>query len=500
MKGSTVDLKKKAVRSAGINFAAQIIGLISYIVGVIVLARLLTPRDYGLVAMVTAFSQWLMNFGMNGFPEYIIQKQNISNQEINSIFWSYLFIAIFLSISFMLFGLYLVHFYAEPELAKIAVVLSSGYILYAIPTIQYALLKREMKFNGIAAVGLISGIMSVILSIVAAIAGMGYWAVVTRQLTGALVASVAVWFLSPWRPNCPRYIKDALPSIKYAVKVYCNFSLDYVARNIDNVLLGKFCGSEILGVYDRAYHLSSMPAGQVLAPLNGVALSMLSRLRDDRIKYISCYIKVVSMVSFVGALVALIFTLTAQDLVVLLLGSKWNEVGKVAMAFGPGIAAMFVYGTHSWLHLSLGTPGRWLRWNIFASILSIAAFIIAAPYGAVAMGIAVSAIKYTLLLPGVWYAGRPVHLSLNELLTSIWAHFASAVSLYVLWQYISINWVSLTSLRMIEKIGPISRIIFTSCFAALFYLVLVTILERSTKSISEIISLCRIMFNRNKES
>ena len=116
----TVVLKSKAVKSAGINVVAKFIGFVCHAVGVIVLARLLNPKDFGLVAMVTAFSLWIMNLGVNGFTEYIIQKQHINKQEVNSIFWSHFFLATFLAICFTYFGLFLVDFYSEPALSGIS--------------------------------------------------------------------------------------------------------------------------------------------------------------------------------------------------------------------------------------------------------------------------------------------------------------------------------------------------------------------------------------------
>lgn len=490
---NTVGLKAKAIRGAGINVAAQFLGFVCHTVGVIVLARLLTPKDFGLVAMVTAFSQWIMNFGVNGFTEYIIQKQHISKQEVNSIFWSHFFLATFLAIGFTYFGLFLVDFYAEPTLSGIAAAMATSFILYALFTCHFALLKREMKFASIAIVQLVAVILSIVLAIAFAIGGKGYWAVVTRQLTIPAVTMIAAWILCPWRPHRPRELSNALPGLKYAFHVYCNFSIGYLMRSSDKVLLGKFHGAELLGNYDRAYHLSSMPASQLLTPLHSVALATLSRLRYDKERFSVYYTKAVSMVAFLGTIVAVILTLSAQDLIPLLLGPEWAEAGRVVMAFGPGIAATLVYGTHSWLHLSLGTPNRWLRWNLFAATLTITAFIIAAPFGAVAMAIAFSACAYLLVIPGLWYAGRPIQLSVATLLRSFWAYFASAICVCIFWLYLSAYWLPLNGL--LARLSPVIRVVMTSCVASFLYLAIVIILQRSFTSISEILSLFRVILS-----
>ena len=494
---NTVGLKVKAVKGAGINVATQFVGLICHTVGVIVLARLLTPKDFGLVAMVTAFSYWFMNFGVNGFTEYIIQKQHISKKDVNSIFWLHVFLATFLASGFACFGFLLVDFYEEPALIGISAAMATSFILCSFFTTHFALLMREMKFASIAIVRLVAVILSIVFAIAVAIGGMGYWAVVTRQLTIPAVSIIAAWFICPWRPGRPRYIANALPGLKYAIQVYCNFSLGYVTRNIDKVLLGKLHGSELLGNYDRAIHLSSMPANQLLAPLHRVALATLSRLKNDKERFAAYYTKAVSTITFLGTILAVILTLSAQDLILLLLGPEWVEAGKVVMALGPGIAAKFVYETHSWLHLSLGTPGRWLRWNIFASILTITAFIIAAPFGAVAMGIAYSARTYAIVIPALWYAGQPIQLSLKVLISFIWAYFAAAISVCFFWLYLSAYWLPLNGL--LTRVGTINKILIISCTVSFLYLVVVIILQRGLRSIREILSLIRLILDR-KES
>lgn len=493
---STTGLKTKAVKSAGINVAAQFIGFVCHTFGVIVLARLLTPRDFGLVTMVTAFSLWVMNFGINGFTEYIIQKQQLYREEVNSIFWLHLGLACIMAIGFSFFGLYLVDFYSESALSGIAVAMTASFVFQALSTSHMAILKREMKFSSIAVAELIAVILSVVFAIAAALAGGGYWAVVTRQLSVPAVTMIAAWILCPWRPGRPKHLAVAMPGLKYAIQVYFNFSLGYVTRNMDKVLLGRFHGSDILGNYDRAYHLSSMPANQLLTPLHGIALSTLTRLRDDEKRFSTYFTKAVSTVALLGSISAAILTLTARDLIPFLLGPDWVEAGRVVMAFGPGIAPMLVYGTHSWLHLALGKPDRWLRWNILATIITVAAFIIATPFGAIGMALAYSAVSFILFIPSLWYAGIPVRLSAGKILSSVWPFFVSAFLVCGAWLYLSESWAPLREFLL--SAGPLFRILITSFIALLFYVLVVIACRRSMHPFLEVFSLVKLMFSREK--
>jgi len=491
---NTVGLKYKAVKGAGINVITHFINFLFHAAGVIILARLLTPKDFGLVAMVTAFSLLPMNFGINGLTEYIMQKKTIGTQEINSILWLHLFVAITLSVCFIIFGFFLVNFYTEPALSGIAAAMAICIILSAVSTTPRALLRRDMKFTSIAIGDLSAGILSIVFAIAAAIGGMSYWAIVVRQLSGYFVQVIVAWMLCPWRPSRPRGIKQAVPGLKYALKVYAIFSIGYLTHNIDKVLLGRFHGSTVLGTYDRAYYLSSLPAGQLLAPLNSVGLATLSRLRDDKERFSVYYTKAVSMVSFLGVIASVVLMLSAKDLVPLLLGPGWTETGLILMAFSPGIAAVLVSGTTPWLHLSLGRPGRWLRWNLFSMSITVTAFIIAAPYGALAMAITYSAIRYLLMLPGFWYAGRPIGLSIATLLRCIWPYFIAGLSASLIWLYLPIFWPTFNDI--LTSLSPLSRVIITVCIAPLLYLPMVIILQRSFVSIRESISLLKLFLSR----
>jgi PST family polysaccharide transporter len=493
---SSAGLKSKAVKGAGVNIAAQFIGTLFQTGGVVLLARLLKPSDFGMVTMVTAFSLWLMNFGVNGFTEFIIQKQDIGRKEVNSIFWMHMAVSSLLAVGFACFGFFLVDFYSEPALSAIAAVMAAGFVVQALFTTHFALLQREMQFTAIAVIDLIAVALSVVLAIGAALGGLGYWAVVTRQMAIPVVCMLAAWIACPWRPSFPRHLAPALPGLKYAAQVYSNVSLGFLTKNIDKVLLGKFHGAELLGNYDRSFHLFSMPANQILTPLHNVALATLSRLKHDQEKFTAYYAKAVAVLAFPSALLALVLTLCAQDLVLLLLGPNWADAGPVVMAFGPGIASTIIYGTHSWLHLSLGTPNRWFKWNLCATALTVAAFVAAAPFGAVAMAAAYSARAYLLTVPALWYAGRPIHFSLGAVMQSVWAYFVAAAFVGVFWLYLAGSWAPFH--QLLAGLNPLVRIIASSSAASALYICLVVVLQRDLRSIRETLALILLAVSKKK--
>jgi len=491
-----LSLKSKAIRGASVNIAAQSVAIACQTVGAVVLARLLGPTDFGLVALVTAFSTWIANFGVNGFTEYIISRSDLGRDEVVSIYWLHVVIASALTAAFAAFGFALVGIYRQPALSGIAAVMGSSFVFYALSTTPLALLKREMKFAKVALAELSGVVLSYVLAIGAAVAGLHYWAIVIRQLTPAAVLVVAAWILNPWRPKGPIRLKRALSGLKYAVKVYANLALGLLSNGLDKMLLGKFHGASLVGNYDRAYSIFSMPAAQLLTPLHNVALASLSRLQNDRAKFSAYFAKAISLVSFPGVLASVLLTILAHDLVALLLGRNWVEAGFVVVALGPGIAAQLLYGSSAWLHLSLGTPDRWLRWNVVAMAVTIILFVLAAPRGAVAMAAALSARNYILVVPAIWYGGRPIRLSLGTFLGNIWPYFLSGGLVLASWFLVLGRW--LAGLTMLKGSGLFVRMLVSSGLVTVLYLALVVLLQRSFRSIRDVLALIPHLLHRGR--
>jgi PST family polysaccharide transporter len=319
---------------------------------------------------------------------------------------------------------------------------------------------------------------------------------VVRQLTVPAVLVVAAWILNPWRPKGAIRLKKALTSLKYAVKIYVNLALGFLSNGLDKVLLGKFHGASLVGNYDRAYSIFSMPAAQLLTPLHNVALASLSRLQHDKPKFSAYFAKAVSLVSFPGVLASVLLTILAHDLVALLLGRNWVEAGFVVLALGPGIAAQLLYGSSSWLHLSLGTPDRWLRWNFVAGAVTVILFVLAAPRGAVAMAAALSARNYILVVPAIWYGGRPIQLRLRDVFGNIWPYYLSGFLVLASWFLLLERWLSREA--VLGGSGLVVRILVSSGIATGLYLALVILLQRSFRSIRDIMSLIPHILHRQK--
>jgi len=421
------DLRRLAVRGAVATVSASGLSLAAQVVSTVLLARLLAPSDFGVVAMVTTLSLLLSNFGLNGFTEAVIQFDQIDNQTASNLFWLNSAAGLVLAIAFASAGSLLAGFYRNQLVSNVAVGLSIGIAISAVSVIHLALLKRAMRFAETSLNEVVSRVVNTAVSILLAFRGWGYWALVSGIVAQQLSVTVGAWWLCPWIPGLPRRTGKTGAMIRFAVKVFGQFSVLYSAWNIDNLLVGWRFNAVALGFYKKAFDLFALTASQLTSPLNNVALAALSRLNQDHDRFRRYLLNSLQMVAFIGMAVSADLTLVGKDIVRLVLGPKWSESGRIFVVFGPGIGVMLLCSTIGWVHLSIGRPGRLLRWNLVILALTVSLFLTALRWGPVGVAAAWSISYWILLVPGFWYAGQPIGLRVSALIGALWRYVVAAL-------------------------------------------------------------------------
>lgn len=483
-------LKRLAIRGTGAAVFAQTFNHGIQIVGTIILARILTPGDFGLVTMVIVISLLLANFGGNGFTEAIIQEERINHSQISTLFWINTGISTALTLLFIALAPVLASIYKDQRIVMITVIFGISIIITGLATQHLALLKRRMQFYRTSANSIVAILISFIVSIAMALLGFGYWSLIARHFCYTVSITIGAWLLCSWRPGLPKKFKQVKTLVKFALNVYGNFCINYLSRNIDKVLIGKFHGSIQLGQYDRAYHLSSMLHNQLTVPIANVAVATLSRLRNDPEKCLQYFVKVLSIIAFIGMPLSAIFTLIGQDLILLILGNQWTLAGHIFIAFGPMIGIMLLYGTHTWLHYSMGRADRLFKWSIVGTMVTVVFFFIGIPFGALGVAVACSASYYVLIIPGLLYAGQPIQLKLSHILSAVWKCFTAAFLSGLLCFYI---YSSTLISEVFLELNIIIRLLATSFFCMSLYLIMIIILYQSFSPILQFIIVLRDM-------
>ncbi len=423
------ELRGLAVRGAGATLLSGGMGVAVQIIATITLARLLTPSDFGVVAMVTTFSLLLSNFGTNGFTEAILQFDEVNHALVSNIFWINFGAGILLTAAFAGAGTLLAQFYHDPRVANVAVGTSLGILISSTSVEHQALLKRAMCFSALSVNDFVSRTVSVIVSILLAWVGWRYWALVAGVVAVPVSSSIGAWILCRWTPGLPRRAANTGPMVRFAMHVYGRFTVNYFSRNTDNLLVGWRFNAASLGFYKKAYDLFALSTSLLVSPLSNVAVAALSRFDPRSTQFRRYFLNALAVMAFVGMGLGVNLTLVGKDVIRLLLGYKWEESGRIFMFFGPGIGIMMLYFTHGWIHLSIGRADRWIRWGIVEFVCTFLMFLVGLHWGPSGVAVAWTVSFWILTLPSLWYAGRPVQFGVAPMLAAVWKFvLASAVA------------------------------------------------------------------------
>jgi PST family polysaccharide transporter len=483
-------LRRLAVRGAGVTMLSQSLGFAIQMIATVVLARLLTPEDFGLVAMVTTFSLFLQNVGFNGFTEAVIQREKIDHGLASNLFWVNAGLSLLLAIGFAAVGPLLARFYGDSRVADVSAAVAVTIFLTGLSVQHLALLTRAMQFSAVAFNDILARAVSVTVSILLARAGWGYWALAAGTVALPLATAAGALALCRWVPGLPRRVVGTGPTVLFAMNTYGQFAMNYFTRNLDNLLVGWRFGSQSLGFYKKAYDLFCLPVGQ-LSALTGVAVSTLSRLAGDPARLERYFLSALSPLAFVGMGLGADLTLVGRDLVLLLLGSRWEESGRIFTFFGPGIGMMLLYGTHGWIHLSIGRADRWFRWGVVEFAVTGLLFLLGLPWGPVGIASAWVVSVWVLTLPALWYAGRPIHLGIATVVGAVWKYvLASALAGCASALIIH----GIPSLAMASgSMGAIGRIVVISVLFGVLYLCAVILFHRGCDPIRQVVALLHDM-------
>lgn len=421
-------LRRTAVRGAGVTIFASGLGFTVQMAATVVLARLLTPADFGVVTMVTTFSLLLCSFGLNGFSEVILQRDEVTHFLASNLFWINIGAGVLLTVAFAALGPLIALFYRDPLVTHVAEGMSLTIAIASVSVLHMALLNRAMRFAAVSANSLVAGLVSVMVSIVLALLGWGYWALVAGNIARQLSLAVGAWILCRWIPGRPRDVPGTGGCVKFAINVYSRFSFNYFSGNTDNLLVGWRFGAGALGLYKKAFDLFYLPACQLLSPMSAVAITTLSRFHHDRAQYQRYFLSGMSVLAFLGMGIGADLTLISGDLIRFILGPNWAETGRIFAFFGPGIGVMLLYSTHGWIHLSIGRPDRWFRWAVAEFLCTAGLFLLLLRWGPRGIALAWTVSFFVLMLPAFWYAGKPIGFGVAPVLAVVWRFFVASVA------------------------------------------------------------------------
>jgi PST family polysaccharide transporter len=422
------DLKEKTIRGGVARMGAQGVNFFLRIVSLMVLARLLGPKDFGLIGMVTAFTGVLSLFRDFGLSSAAIQSSNVTDEQASTLFWINVFVGALLGVMTLAAAPAVAAFYHEPRLVAVTAALASGFLFNAAGVQHGVILQREMRFTALAVVNTVSLIISSALGIGGALAGYGYWALVAMTISLPFSLTIGMWIATGWMPGRPRRRSGMRPMMRFGGLVTLNGVVCYVAYNLDKVLLGRVWGVDAVGIYGRAYSLINIPTDNLNVAAGEVAFSALSRLQDDPPRLKSYFLKGYSLVLAMTIPITIACAFFADDVVYVALGPKWTAAATIFRMLAPTILAFAIMNPLGWLLNSLGLAGRGLRMASVIAPIMIIGYLVGLPYGPQGVAFAYSTVMLLWVVPGIAWAVEGTVLSTREVLMTVSRPLVSGIA------------------------------------------------------------------------
>ena len=407
------DLGKRTARGGAISVGAQGARFVLQMLSMVVLARLLTPDDFGLVGMVTVLLQLVMFFRDFGLTQATVQRPEINRQQISNLFWFNVAVSTIIAAVFAVGAPLIADFYSQEKLTTIVWVISFGVLVEGIGLQHSALMMRALQFPRLAAAEVGSQAIAVAVAIYMGWAGYGYWALVALNVCGSLFRTLFYCLATGWLPQRPRRRVGTKPFISYGSNLFGFNILNYFSRNADNILIGKFVSADALGYYSNAYRLLMLPLQQVNGPMTQVVMPMLSRLQHDPERFSTYFYQCLSVVLFITfAAVGLLLAVT-DPLILTILGQEWAPCIPIFQLLLPAAYVSAMNVSTGWVFVSLGTTNRQLRWTLFAAPFTVVCMVAGLPYGAIGVAAGVSFALATIRVPYMLYAykGTPIRFA-----------------------------------------------------------------------------------------
>lgn len=388
----------------------------------IILARLLSPEDYGCVGMLMIFISLSAAFVDGGFGSALIQKKNPTNEDYSTIFYWNIALSVVLYAVLYLCAPLIASFYRIPLLANVLRVQGIVLIFNALSIIQQNQLRKKLLFQKLAIVNISSALLSLIAAVIMAYKGFGVWALVTQQITHGLVNALLFWIVGNWRPGWVFSWKSFKELFRFGAFMLLSHLFGALSNEIQGLLVGRKFNAATMGLYTQAYRLEGSAATATSSIIDQVTYPVLASYQDDNARFISALRRFIQIPAFVCCLVMMLMIVVAEPLIVLLYSAKWVDCVPYFRILCAAGLAVCLQGSANNAIAAIGKSKEFFVWTIIKRSLTI-----------------------VLALTGILLAGMPGLL---------WGCVLGAWSVYLINSFLVSKFIGYTFLEQILDILP----------------------------------------------
>jgi PST family polysaccharide transporter len=452
----------QTMRNLALTAAAQTWRVLLGLGSGVIMARLLSPGDFGLVAMAMTAMSLALVVQDAGLNQATVQSARLEPGHASALFWTTVAVSTAVAALLALSGPAIAAFYRQPAVAPLVAGFAGVLVLYGLQSQHMALLNRELRFRALAALDVASATLGFAAALASALIWRSYWALFASTLTSAVISLAVSWAVCRWRPRRPDFSGGFAAMIRFGAGVSGFQVMNFMSRNADNVLIGRVLGQTSLGFYDRAYRLLLFPLQQVTLPMQKVMTPTLSRLRGEPERYREAYFTCVSLTLALVQPGLVTMIVHAPGMFRLLLGERWTPAAPIFGWLGVAGLHQPMMATLAWLFLSQGRGGDFFKYGLATTVVTVAGFAIGLRWGAVGVAAAYAVVEYVKLPFSFWWVGRRGEVGQGGLYRVAWPH----------WVGVAASTAALLSTRTADPFGWMDAALATALSYAAYAVVL----------------------------
>ncbi|MCG2659187.1 MAG: MOP flippase family protein [Kiritimatiellae bacterium] len=403
--------RDKTIKGIGWSVVSQIgQQAISFII-IIILARLLSPREFGLLAMITVITSFASIFVEMGFSAALVQKHDIRQAHLSSVFWLNLVVGLGFTLAFVAVAPIISRFYSEPLLIPLTMFIAANFLLGSLTIVQKTMMTKALDFRRLAIVDIVAVAFSGGFAIVLAYAGFGVWSLAVQTVFLSAITTVMLWKLGKWRPSFVfdwTAIKDLLG---FSSNLFGSTLLNYWVRNLDYLLIGRFIGTQSLGIYKNAYSIMLFPLNNISRVISRVMFPSLSLIQHDKAKVRSVYLLATRAIALVTFPLMTGLFVVVESFVLTLFGSQWSGMIPILRVFCLTGLLQSVATLTGNLYLSQGKADLQFRVGLFVHANAIICIVVGLRWGVLGVAIGYTIATMINSFPSLFFAGRLVDLT-----------------------------------------------------------------------------------------
>lgn len=398
----------------------------------IVMARLLTPHDYGIIGMLAIFLAVSQSLIDSGFSQALIRKQDRTEVDNNTVFYFNIVVSAWLYVILYVSAPFVADFYDTPQLCPVMRVVCLGIMFNSLAVVQRALLTIRIDFKTQAKAALTAAVTSGVVGIAMAYHGFGVWSLVTQQLLNLVINTGLLWLLSKWRPRLVYSWQSFHELFAFGSKLLASGLLDTIYRNIYPIVIGKLFSASSLGHYTRAHQFSEFPSSNLTGIIQRVTYPVLCEIQDDDERLSNIYRRFLKLSAFVIFPLMVGLSSVAQPFVNIILGQQWGFCGHLLQII---CFSMMWYPIHS-INLNLlqvkGRSDLFLRLEIIKKVLGVSVLCITAPFGLVVMCYGSIFNSLVALAINTYYTGKLINVGFLRQMRDLLPTIALCLTMFAL--------------------------------------------------------------------